>query len=89
MVKEMLWVLMDDIKDANMLMDYYEESDNPEDENFFHAHAKKRMDEVMSDYGIIKARINLDQKVREGDVIAEALNSHLDHEVMMLRQRMM
>lgn len=88
MVREMLTVLMDGIKDSNMLIDYYEESNTQDEETFFHNHAKKRAEEVMSDYTFIKTKIGLDQKAKEGDAIAEALDGHLIHEINNLKMRL-
>lgn len=87
MVKEMLSVLMDGIKDSNMLMDYAEECDSQDVMIWFINHTKKRIEELGTDYAFIKTQIGLDQRVREGDAIAEALESHIEHEMENLKER--
>lgn len=88
MVRELLSIVMDGINDTNMLLDYYEETDDPEMVNFYFNHAKKRYDEIIADFSFVKSHIGLEQKVREGDAIAEALHGHLQHEIMRIKNRM-
>ena len=88
MVKEMLSVFMDGITDANMLIDYWERAEVPEQKAWFSVHAKQRVEQLMNDFTFIKNQLELEMKVKEGDAIAEALHSHLNHQVMELRRKM-
>lgn len=88
MVREMLSVLMDGLKDANMLIDYCEDCSEPTHKNWFMNHAKKRYEELLSDYEYIKQQTGLIQKIHDGDAIAEALDGHIQHEMLELKKRM-
>jgi len=88
MVKYMLTILMDGIKDSNMLMDYAEECANDlKAASWFKTHAKTRMDMVMNDYNFINEMVGLTEKARSGDEMADALISHLQYEMKELNSR--
>lgn len=90
MTKNMLKVLMDGIKDTNMMMDYAEmamDADMTDVASWFKSKAKKRMDSLESDYDYVCDRMNLREKVKSGDEIAEALKTHLEDQIDMLKNR--
>lgn len=89
MVKEMLSVLMDGIKDAGMLLDYAYKAKMQEDdtENWFTNHARKRIEELASDYQAINNEIGLEAKAAT-DEIACALMCHLKEEILQLKNRL-
>lgn len=88
MIKYMLTVLMDGIKDANMMMDYATEcSDDPKAMTWFKNHAKSRLDMVTSDFNYINESVGLSEKARSGDEMADALMSHLQYEMRELNNR--
>lgn len=87
MVKEMLFVFMDGLADSNKMLDYAEECESQEVMSWFVNHSKKRMEELGTDYAYIRTQIGLDQRIREGDAIAEALESHMDKELEKLKER--
>lgn len=88
MVKYMLNVLMDGIKDANMLMDYATEcDDDSKTMMWFKNHAKARLDMVTSDYNYINESLGLQEKARSGDEMADALVGHLNYEMRELNNR--
>lgn len=92
MVKCMLKVLMDGIKDAEMMIDYaYQAHDmeNVEMKTWFTNHAIKRTEMVESDFAFIKNKLGMAEKIRNGDVIAEALYDHLDDQVKSLKADLM
>ena len=88
MVKDLLNVLMDDINDTNMLIDYYLDSDHQELSQYYHSRAKKRYDEAVESYAFVKRMIGLDQKVKDGDAIAEALCSYINNTMNDIKKRM-
>lgn len=86
----MLSVLMDGIKDANMLLDYADASYNEDDNTamqWFKSHAKERIDGVSKDYDYICSHIGLVEKARSGDEIADALISHLTYQMQEINKR--
>lgn len=87
MVREILTVLMDGIKDANMLADYAHESEETEHKVWFLNHAKRRYEDLVSDYAFVKVNIGIEQKAREGDAIAEALAGHIEHEIADIKRK--
>lgn len=90
MIKYMLSILMDGIKDAGMYMDYAEKAKHEDDAEYmtwFKNHAKMRIDELARDYDYISNQIGLVEKVREGDEIAEALMSHLTYQMSEMTKR--
>lgn len=90
MVKEMLSVMMDEIKDANMMLDYAMKAKIMNDDTFdwFISHARVRADMLMDDYKRINMEIGLEQKAMEGDMVAEALRCHLKDQITEIRDRM-
>ncbi len=90
MVKEMLSILMDGIKDAGMLLDYAYKAKMQEDdtENWFLSHARKRIEEFTSDYQAVNNEIGLESKAAAGDEIACALMCHLKEEILQLKNRL-
>ena len=89
MVKYMLSILMDGIKDADMYIDYAIEAvdnDSPYS-NWFKSHAKDRIDGLKSDYDFISREIHLSDKVKSGDDIAEALMCHLEYQMKSLTEK--
>ena len=90
MVKEMLEVLMDGIKDANMLLDYAAHAKAHQDNSYewFKQHAKVRVDSVVDDYNKINMAIGLDQKAMAGDQIAESLRCYLKDQITDLKAAM-
>ena len=84
-IKAMLSVLMDGIKDANMLLDYAKNAmteGKTQAASWFKTHAKSRIDELDGVYNFVSDEIHLDEKVRQGDevamVLSEYINSQLD-----------
>lgn len=90
MVKEMLEVLMDGIKDANMLLDYAADAKVHNDSSYdwFKTHAKTRVDTVIDDYAKINNMIGLEQKAMAGDAIAESLKCYLKDQIIELKNAM-
>lgn len=88
-VKDMLSVLMDGIKDAEMVMEYAAtaRTEAPEWMMWFKNHVKIRLDQLDSDYDYVCRAINLNEKSRSGDEIAEALKSHLEMQIEMLHKK--
>lgn len=88
MVKYMLATLMDGIKDTNMMMDYAMECvDDPKSMTWFKNHAKTRLDMATSDYNYIVDNLGLNEKIRSGDEMADALVSHLQYEMKELNSK--
>lgn len=84
----MLSVVMDGIKDAEMIMDYAEAAkDNEEYYRWFKTKAKMRAEQTKADYDYVKTQIKLEDKVKAGDDIAVALHSYLHEAVMGLMDR--
>lgn len=90
MIKEMLSVLMDNINDANMLMDYATKAKMSNDDTFdwFMKHAKMRVDNLWDDYKRIDAEIMLEAKAREGDPIAESLKCYVKDQITSLKTKL-
>jgi len=88
MVKDLLNVLMDDINDTNMLIDYYMDTDHPEASPFYHTRAKKRYDEAVEDYAFVKRMLNFEQRMREGDEIVQALCGYIDYAISDIKKKM-
>lgn len=90
MVKEMLSVLMDGIKDADMIMEYAEKAKAMEDDTYewFMQHAKMRVESLSNDYRRINDEIFLEAKAADGDPIAEALKCHLKDQIMHLKNKL-
>lgn len=83
-------MLMDGIKDANMMMDYAEDAMDMEQTSsamWFKNHAKTRVDMVKSDYDYISREIGLTEKAKSGDAIADALVGHLEYQISELMHR--
>lgn len=90
MYKYMLSMLMDGIKDADMMIDYAEDAYSVENEKaaaWFKNHAKLRLDMLTSDYDYINREMGLTDKAREGDPLADALLSHLNYQMETLAKR--
>ena len=80
MVKIMLDILMNSIKEASLLIDYLDNAiieDDKEHIAWLSNRARKKVDELIVDYEYIIKEIGLIDKVKGGDMIAEALHSHL------------
>lgn len=89
MIRYMLSILMDGIKDTEMYIGYAEEAadNNSEYGSWFKNHAKMRYDALKTDYDFICKEINLQEKARSGDAIAEALMCHLQYQMKELNER--
>ena len=89
--KDMLSVLMDSIKDADILIWYtHNAMDNGMGEwaNWFLNHAKARMNTLEDDYEYVMRVIDVENKIRQGDDIAFALKEHIDHQIHSLHCKM-
>lgn len=90
--KNMIKVLMDGIKDADMIMDYAAEAmEEGQDNwaNWFKAHAQKRLDIIDSVYQDVSNELSLDMKARQNDPIASAFKCHIEEQINDLKSRMM
>ena len=90
MLKHMLAVLMDGIKDCDMIMNYYDDSITNgmvEQANWFKDHAKARIDWIIKDYDYIAQNAGLMEKAKSGDEIADALVAHLNWQVAEMKKR--
>ena len=86
MYKHMYAVLMDDIKDVGMILDYAEQDEAHKE--FYVQKASKRMDalEAVRDY--VCKETGLIKRVEEGDELAHAFKSHIDEQVSTLWNRL-
>ena len=87
MVRDMLSILMDNIKDTNMWLDYAENATG-EHMVWFMNHAKQRAASLQEDYDYIARAIGLLDKARSGDEIAEALLEHLNYQIKEIGSRL-
>lgn len=90
MINEMLTVLMDGIKDANMLVDYACDAMHAGmniEADFFRDHAEQRYDKIVEDQEWIMRYIGIPEKVRQGDPISVALNDYVNYQIKDLRHR--
>ena len=80
---------MDGIKDTEMYIDYAIESADANSPYmaWFKNHAKMRLENLKSDYDFISKEINLTDKARSGDPIADALMCHLEYQMKSLTDR--
>jgi len=89
-IGSMLNVIMDGIKDTDMLIGYAKESmkagKNTEYE-WFKDHAIDRFDRIVEDFDFIKSHINLPEKVRSGDAVSEALHEYIEYQVREIRAK--
>lgn len=88
MIRPMLRVLMDEIKDANMVLDYYDECDIPQCEDWFFNWGKKKTENAMNMFSYVNEYIQLDKRAKEGDELAAALEETLEMDVKMLQNRL-
>ena len=83
-VQMMLTALMDDLKDAQMLIDYATEScanDYMDAYNFFRNKARARVEQMKNDYDYIYAMAGMKDRLSNGDEIAMALDDYLSYSV--------
>lgn len=91
MIKHLLSVLMDSIRDAEMLMDYSSDALKAGDNNmasWFLNHAKMRVDQLDADYEFVCRSAGLAERVRSGDDIAEALMDHVESQIDALKSKL-
>lgn len=89
--KAMLNVIMDGIRDANMLIRYAkmaDEADKADCFAWFKKHAQKRIDGLEADYEQVKEFVGIEEKVKAGDEIAYALHSHILEQMDDLHKKM-
>ena len=87
MIKNAIAMLMDGITDVNMMIDYMYDAETPEEESWIRKHIDSRMEWIWKDYEYVCMRLELKEKARGGDIMAEAFKSHLDHEMSELKRR--
>lgn len=83
-VQMMLTAFMDDLKDAQMLIDYAMEacsSDYMDVYNYFKNKARSRVEQMKSDYDYIYAMAGMKDRLSNGDEIAIALDDYLSYSV--------
>lgn len=88
MIRDMLSILMDNIKDTNMWIDYAENCTDMNYKMWFTQHAKSRAGSLNEDYEYIAKEIGLLEKARSGDEIAEALLDHLNYQIKEIGSRL-
>lgn len=86
-VGDLLSVIMDEIKDTEMMYQYSQDPENEDYKNWFYDKAKNRLRMLMEDYEQVSNAIGLTAKVRSGDPIAEALDSHINYQIMDLKKQ--
>lgn len=89
-MKEMLSVVMDGIKDANMWLDYAmrcKEQNDIQTYQWFFEHANKRIETLNSDYTYVKKNTGIDEKIKAMDEMAVLLNAHIMSEIDDLRRK--
>lgn len=88
MVRDMLSILMDNIKDTDMWLGYAENCTDMNYKMWFVSHAKARASMLNEDYEYIAKEIGLLEKARSGDEIAEALLEHLNYQIKEIGSRL-
>ena len=87
----MLWVLMDDLKDAGMLIDYMDEAkaipNADETVRWLKAKAMARHDALKQDFDLVMARAGIAERVANGDEVAAALHDYLKEEMTKIYSR--
>jgi len=85
-INDLLSVIMDEIKDTNMVYEYAKKPENEAYKTWFCDRARTRLKTLIEDYDQVASVIGLSQKVREGDPIAQALDSHIEYQIEDLKK---
>ena len=88
-INDLLSVIMDSIRDTNMLYEYANKPGNETYCNWFMDRARIRLKGLIDDYEQVSSVIGLAQKVREGDPIAEALHNHITYQIAELKGKIL
>lgn len=85
--KAMLNVVMDGIRDAEMLYDYSDMEADNDVKNWFYQHGKRRLETLEQDYEFVKNKLKLAEKIKSGDEIAESLHCYIVEQIAKLEDR--
>lgn len=86
----MIKTLMDEITDANMMIDYAEESKeqrHADAVSFFRIRAKKRIDALDMDMDKLDEIMHISQKANAGDDMSSAFLNYINGEIDKLNNR--
>lgn len=86
MIKQMLSVVMDGVKDTNMLADYAKEADKHGEASaaaWFKAHAQNRFAALERDWREVREEM---RRKREPDDVLDALTDYVDGAISELRK---
>lgn len=87
MIKHMIGMVMDDLRDIDMMVDYAEEAkehgERQEVINWFSIHAKERLNELERDWREVERELR--DRDRGGE-IADAMICHISHSIERARE---
>ena len=86
MYEHMFNVLMDDIKDVGMILDYADT--DAEHRDFYIQKARKRMDALKNVHEYVCKETGMMKRVEDGDELARAFKSYIDEQISTLWNRL-
>lgn len=88
MIRHMISMVMDDIRDTEMIVEYAEEAtergENPEVASWFAVHAKERLNGLERDWRDVESEMRAHD--REGE-ISDALACHVEHTIHRIKMK--